>query len=306
MSNSEEILISFETCCKVLAEEEFAKSAGQLPDVENALIQGRNLLREHLARCVELAGSEHIGAKYGPDLQDLVKCDTRGKQPEEEELERARIDLVIVDFYRLIFGPDAGGGSSPEQSYPDWQTAIIDRFKTKENYLRAIEPITEAYKRLVRERSGLDSYLNVLLLTADAYERAAERMFDLGSLVGRYLISSELWEERDGEYKFQKAMELNNARALAGPRREAGFIYIDPNGDLTHSYQLASTVSRSDGETITSREGDLTPVVLVPHTYAECLNEPSVIAVIDFGRDRPCRLKIIFKSKAIAEERKAE
>lgn len=306
MSNLEEILISFETCCKVLAEEEFEKSdSGQLPDAENALIQGRNLLKEHLARCVELAGSDHIGAKYGPGLQDLVKRNTRGTHPTEEELERAGIDLVIVEFYRHMFGPDAAGGSSPEQAYPDWQTAIIDRFKTKQDYLRAIEPITEAYKRLVRERSGLDSYLNVLLTTADAYERAAERMFDVGSLIGRYLINSELLEERDGEYKSHKVMELNHARALAGSRREAGFAYIDQSGDLAHSYHLDSSISKSDGETITSRAGDLTPVLLVPHTYAEYLNEPSVMAVIDFGRDRQCRLKIIFQSKTSAEDRGA-
>lgn len=305
MSNLEEILISFETCCKVLAEEEFEKSVGQLPDAENARIQGRNLLKEHLARCVELAGSDHIGAKYGPGLQELVKRDTRGTQPTEEELERAGIDLVIVEFYRQIFGPDAAGRSSPEQAYPDWQTAIIDRFKTKQDYLRAIEPITDAYKCLVRERSGLDSYLNVLLMTADAYERAAERMFDVGSLIGRYLINSELLEERDGEHKFDKSMELNHARTLAGSRRETGFVYIDQSGNLAHSYHLDSSISKSDGEMINSRAGDLTPVLLVPHTYAEYLNEPSVMAVIDFGRDRQCRLKIIFQSKASAEDRGA-
>ena len=68
---------------------------------------------------------------------------------------------------------------------------------------------------------------------------------------------------------------------------------------------VASTISKSDGETITSRAGDLTPVLLVPHTYAEYLNEPSVMAVIDFGRDRQCRLKIIFQSKTSAEDRGA-
>lgn len=303
MSNFEEILVSFETCCAALAEEEFEKSIRQTADAENALIQGRTLLKEDLARCTELAGSDHIRAKYSPSLQELAKRGARGAQPTEEQLEQAEIDMAILEFYRQIFGPDALGDSSSEQVCPDWQTAIVGRFKTKEEYLRAAEPITEAYKHLVSERSGLDSYLNVLLMFADAYERAAQRMYDIGSIVGRYMIRSELWQEHSGDYKFRKGVELNSAKALAGHGREAGFVYINDTGDLAHSYHLASTIRNSGGETIASQAGDRTQVLLVPHTFVEHLLDPSIVAIIGFGKQRRYRLNILFQSKAGSEKK---
>ncbi len=297
MSNCEQILVSFETRCAALAEEEYEKSVEQLADAETALIHGRTLFKEHLARCHRLAGSDHVTARYSPSPHELVHGDSRSARPTEEELEQAAIDMAIVEFYRQMFGPDSRRDSS-QRVCPDWQTAIVGSFKTKGSYLQAIGSITEAYKGLVSERSGLDSYLNMLLMAADAYERAAERMFNLGSIVGRYLISSELWEEQGGERKLQKGIELNSARALAGPGREAGFAYIDAAGDLAHSYHLASTIRNSGGETVASQAEDLSPVMLVPHTFAEHLPKPSVVAVIDFGRQQQYRLNILFQSKA--------
>ncbi len=297
MSNFKEILSSFEASRTALAEEEYEKSVEQLAGDETALIHGRTFFREHLAKCGRLAGSDHITAKYSPSPQELVKRDARATRPTEEELEQVGIDVAIVEFYRQIFGPDSCRDSS-EPVCPDWQTAIVGSFKTKESYLQATGSVSEAYKRLVSERSGLDSYLNVLLMAADAYERATERMYDLGVLVGRYLISSELWEEQGGEYKLQKAIELNSARALVGPGREAGFVYINEAGDLAHSYHLASTIRNASGEVLTSQAEDIAPVPLVPHAFAEHLAEATAVAVIDFGKRQQCRLNILFQSKA--------
>ncbi|MHC4496536.1 MAG: hypothetical protein ACYSYM_12025, partial [Planctomycetota bacterium] len=185
-------------------------------------------------------------------------------------------------------------------AYPDWQTALVDIFETKERYLQAIEPITRAHKSSMQATSGLASYVSVLLKMADACQRARQRMFDMGALVGRYEISSELWEQEGGAYKLKKSVELN--RSLGHPNRRPGFVHINGDGDLVHSYRLASTVKNSNGETITSQADDANPVLLVPHTYADNLARPSAVALIDFGKHHLCRLEIVFQSKATSRE----
>ncbi len=295
MSKFEELLISFETCCAALAEEEFDKSVENLADAESARIEGGTLFEQYLERCKDLAGSDHIYARYCPNLETLAKHGPRGTQPDQEELEEAKTDLAIIEFFRQMFGPDAVGGSSAEQAYPDWQTALVDIFETKERYLQAIEPITRAHKNSVRATAGLDSYVSVLLKIADACELARQRMFDMGALVGRYKISSELWEQEGGAYRFKKSVELN--RPLGHPNRRPGFIHINEDGDLVHSYRFASTIKNSNGQTITSQADDAHPVLLVPHTYTDSLARPSAVALIDFGKHHSCRLEIVFQSK---------
>ncbi|UCC98711.1 MAG: hypothetical protein JSW66_02205 [Phycisphaerales bacterium] len=161
--------------------------------------------------------------------------------------------------------------------------------------MEAIQPVTRAHQSILRQKGGLDSYVNVLLKVTDAFEWARERMYDAGALVGRYNISSELWEEQEGEYRFRKSVELN--KALADPNRTTGFVYLDRQGDLVHSYRPASTIVNSSGQTVTSKAADLSPVRLVPHTFSERLNEPSPVSLIDFGEHQNCRLEIIFLSK---------
>jgi len=295
MSKFEELLISFETYRTALAEEEFDKSVENLADAESTRIEGRTLFKQDIERCKDLAGSDHICARYCPNLETLAKHGPRGIQPAQEELEEAKVDLAIIEFYRQMFGPDAIGGSSPEQAYPDWQTALVDIFETKERYLQAIEPITRAHKSSMQATAGLDSYVSVLLKMADACQRARQRMFDMGALVGRYEISSELWEQEGGAYEFKKSAELN--RPLGHPNRRPGFVHINGDGDLVHSYRLASTVKNSNGQTITSQAEDARAVLLVPHTYADNLARPSAVALIDFGKHHSCRLEIVFQSK---------
>jgi len=295
MSKFEELLISFETYRTALAEEEFDKSVENLADAESTRIEGRTLFKQDIERCKDLAGSDHICARYCPNLETLAKHGPRGIQPAQEELEEAKVDLAIIEFYRQMFGPDAIGDSSAEQAYPDWQTALVDIFETKERYLQAIEPITRAHKSSMQATSGLDSYVSVLLKMADACQRARQRMFDMGALVGRYEISSELWEQEGGAYEFKKSAELN--RPLVHPNRRPGFVHINGDGDLVHSYRLASTVKNSNGQTITSQAEDARAVLLVPHTYADNLARPSAVALIDFGKHHSCRLEIVFQSK---------
>jgi hypothetical protein len=210
-------------------------------------------------------------------------------------VEEAKVDLAIVEFYRHIFGPHATPDSSAQQGYPDWQTAIVHAFETPERYLEAIQPVIKAHQSIVRHKGGLDGYMNVLLKVTDAYEHARERMFDLGALVGRYTISSGLWEEEAGEYKFKKSVELN--KALADPNRATGFVYLDRRGDLVHSYRLTSTIRNSSGRTVTSEAADLNPVLLVPHTFDERLADPTLVSFIDFGEHHNCRLEMTFQSK---------
>ena len=116
MSEVNEILVSFESRCKALAEEEYKELVGQLANAETALIHGRTFFEEHLARCNRLAGSDHIAAKYSPSLQELVNRDARAARPSEEELEQARIDMAVVEFYRQVFGPDSCRDSSEQAS----------------------------------------------------------------------------------------------------------------------------------------------------------------------------------------------
>lgn len=300
MSKFEELLISFENYCAALAEEEFDKSIENLADAESVRVNGRSLFEQYLERCKDLAGSDHICARYCPNLETLAKHGPRGIQPDQEELEEAKMDLVIIEFYRQMFGPDAVGGFSAEQAYPDWQTALVDIFETKEGYLHAIEPITRAHKNSVRATAGLDSYVSVLLKMADACELARQRMFDMGALVGRYKISSELWEQEGGAYKFKKSVELNGS--LGHPNKRSGFVHINGDGDLVHSYRSVSTVKNSNGQTITIREEDANPVLLVPHTYADNLASPSAVALIDFGKHHSYRLEIVFQSKTKSRE----
>jgi len=299
MSNFAELLISFETYCTVLAEEEFEKSIERLADRESSLIRGRTLFKKYLERCTGLARSDHIRAKYGPNLDVLAKHRSKGTQPSEEELSEAKFDIAIIELYRHIFGPNVVG-SSPGQGYPDWQTVFVDTFQTKERFLQAIEPVTKAHGSLIRTKRGLDSYLNVLIKITDSYEHARTRIFDMGYLIGRYKISTELWEEQENEYVFRKRAELN--RALADPNRKTGFVYIDRQGHLAHSYSFASTVQNSSGETITSQSADMSPLLLVPHTYSDSFSNPSQVALIDFGKHQHCRLKIMFQSKTTCQE----
>ncbi|TKJ35007.1 MAG: hypothetical protein CEE38_16240 [Planctomycetes bacterium B3_Pla] len=300
MSKFEELLISFETCCTALAEEEFDKSVENLADAESARIEGGTLFKQYFGRCKDLAGSDYIYARYCPNLETLAKHGTRGIQPAQEELEEAKVDLATIEFYRQMFGPDAVGDSSAEQAYPDWQTALVDIFETRDRYLQAIEPIARAHKNSMQATGGLDSYVSVLLKIANACQRARQRMFDMGALVGRYEISSELWEQEGGAYRFKKSVELN--RPLGRPNRRPGFVHINGDGDLVHSYRSASTIKNSNGETITSRVEDANPVLLVPHTYADSLARPSAVALIDFGKHHSCRLEIVFQSKATYRE----
>lgn len=300
MSKIEELLISFESYCSALVEEEFDKSVENLADADSACIEGRTLFKQYLERCKDLAGSDHVCARYCPNLETLAKHGPRGIQPAQEELEEAKVDLAIIEFYRQMFGPDAVGGSSAEQEYPDWQTALVDIFETKERYLQTIEPITRAHKNSMQATGGLDSYVSVLLNVADACERARQRMFDMGALVGRYEISSELWEQEGGAYRFKKSVELN--RPLGHAYKRSGFVHINGDGDLVHSYRSASTVKNSNGQTITSQAEDARAVLLVPHTYADNLSRPSAVALIDFGKHHSCRLEIVFQSKATYRE----
>jgi hypothetical protein len=296
MFNFTELLISFETYCGVLAEEEFERSVDGLADKESARIQSRTLFKQYLARCADLAKSDHIRARYAPSLEQLAKHRAKGTSPGKEQLEAAKVDLAIIEFYRHIFGPHVMADLSEGPAYPDWQTALVHAFETPERYLQAIQPVTKAHQNIIRQKGGLDRYVNVLLRVTDAYERARERMFDAGALVGRYKISSEMWEEEAGEYRFRKTVELN--RALADPNRRTGFVYLDRQGDLVHSYRLASTIRNSRGQTVTSKGANLSPVLLVPHMFNERLNEPSLVSLIDFGEHQNCRLEMIFLSKS--------
>jgi hypothetical protein len=295
MSNFTELLVSFETYCAVLAREEFEQSFDKPADQESARIQSETLFRQYMARCTDLARSDHIRARYAPSLEELAKSKSRGTTPGKEELEEAKVDAAIIELYRHMFGPHVFVDASLARACPDWQTAVVNAFETKEQYRQAIQPVTRTHKNLMRQKGGLDSHVAVVLKVTDAYERARERMFEAGLLVGRYHISSELWEFQEGQYEFTKRVELN--KSLADPNRETGFVCIDRRGDLVHSYHLASTVKNSSGETITSPAGDLSPVLLVPHSFEQRLNEPTTVCLIDFGKQQNYRLKIVLLSK---------
>jgi hypothetical protein len=295
MSNSAELLVAFETYCAALAREEFEQSFDGRADQESTRIQSEAFFRDYLARCADLARSDHIRAKYAPSLEELAKSRSKGASPGKETLEEAKVDAAIIEFYRRIFGPHVTADLPPGRAYPDWQTAVVNAFETKEQYVQAIQPVTTAHRNLMRKKGGLDSYVTVVLKVTDAYERARERMFEAGSLVGRYQISSELWESQEGKYEFSRRVELN--KSLADPARKTGFVCIDRQGDLVHSYHLASTVTNWRGETITSPAADLSPVLLVPHTFEQRLNEPSPICFIDFGKQQNYRLKIVLLSR---------
>ncbi|MFH1716822.1 MAG: hypothetical protein ABIF19_05685 [Planctomycetota bacterium] len=284
----------------MVAEEEFEKSVEELIGKENTRIEGRALFKRYLERCKDLARSDHVCSRYGPNLEVLVKRGTRGTPPAEEELEEAKLDMAIIEFYRHVVGPHAVGGLSPGVTYPDWQSAIVGSFETKERYLQAIGLITKAHKNILRSKRGLDSYLNVFLKMIDACERARERMFDSALIVGRYNISSELWEQEASEFKLTRKAELN--RALGDPTRIAGFVYINREGDLVHSYRFASIVENSIGETITSEAGDLSPVLLVPHTFTKHLGIPVAVALVYFGNQQQRKLTVLFQSKSSSEE----
>jgi len=295
MSNFAELLVSFETHCAVLAREEFQQSFDGPADPESTRIQSEALFRDYLARCTELAGSDHIRARYAPSLEELAKSRARGISPGKEALQEAKVDVAIIEFYRHIFGPHVTADASSGQAYPDWQTAIIKAFETKEQYLQAIQPVAKAYRNQMRKKGGLDSFVAVALKVTDAYERARERMLEAGSLVGRYLISSELWESQGEQYGLVKRVDLN--KSLADVSRKSGFVCIDRRGDLVHSYHLASTVKNWREETISSPEGDLGPVLLVPHTFEQHLNEPTPVCLINFGKQQNYKLKIVLHSK---------
>ncbi len=295
MSSFTELLVSFETYCTVLAREEFEQSLDKPAERESARIQSESLFRDYLARCTDLARSDHIRSRYAPSLEDLAKSRSKGATPGKEALEEAKMDAAVIEFYRHLFGPHVTVDSPAGRAYPDWQTAIVKAFETKEQYVQAIQPVTKAHRNLMRQKRGVDSYVTIILKVTDAYERAKERMFEAGSLVGRYQISSELWESQEGQYKFTKKVELN--KSLADVSRDTGFVCIDRRGDLVHSYHLASTVTNWRGETITSPAGDLSPVLLVPHTFEQHLNEPTPVCLIDFGKQQNYRLKIVLLSK---------
>ncbi len=295
MSSFTELLVSFETYCTVLAREEFEQSLDKPAEQESARIQSESLFRDYLARCTDLARSDHIRARYAPSLEDLAKSRSKGAASGKETLEEAKLDAAIIEFYRHLFGPHVTVDSPTGHADPNWQTAIAKAFETKEQYLQAIQPVTKAHRNLMRQKGGLDSHIAVVLKVADAYERSRERMFEAGSLVGRYHVNSELWESQEGQYKFTKRVELN--KSLADVSRKTGFVCIDRRGDLVHSYHLASTVTNWRGETIASPAGDLSPVLLVPHTFEQRLNEPTPVCLIDFGKQQNYRLKIVLLSK---------
>lgn len=295
-----ELLISFETYCTVVAEEEFEKSIEELPDRENPQLEGRTLFKRYSDRCKELAASDYISDRYSPNIQAVATHKTKRSHPSPEELEDAKLDVSIIEFYRHIFGPRAAGGLSAGITYPNWQSAIVGSFETKESYLAAIEPITKAQKNIVRDRRGLDSYLNVALKMIDACVHTRESMFDLALLLGRYDISSELWEKEGGIYKLTRKAELNSA--LENPNHKDGFAYINRQGDLVHSYQFSSTVENAEGQTITSEAGDLNPVLLVPCTFLKHLSNPAAAAQVYFGKQHQYKLVILFQSKSSSNE----
>jgi hypothetical protein len=291
-----ELLISFETYCTIVAEEEFEKSIEELADREMARIEGRTLFKRYLDRCKELAASDYISDRYSPNIKAIATHKTKRSRPSQEELEDAKLDVAIIEFYRHIFGPRAAGGSSAGITYPNWQSAIVAGFETKESYLTAIEPITKAQKNIVRDRRGLDSYLNVALKMIDACVHTRESMFDLALLLGRYDISSELWEKEGDIYKLTRKAELNSE--LENPSHKDGFAYISRQGDLVHSYQFSSTVENAEGQTITSEAGDLNPVLLVPGTFSKQLDNPAAVAQVYFGKQHQYKLMILFQSKS--------
>ncbi len=295
MSNFTEMLVSFETYCAVLAREEFEQSFDKPAEQQNARIQSETLFRQYLARCADLARSDHIRARYAPSLEDLAKSRSKGAVPGKEAMEEAKLDAAIIEFYRHLFGPHVTADLLAGLAYLDWQTAIVQTFESKERYLQAIEPVTRTYGNLMRQKRGLDSYVTVVLKVTEAYQHARERMFEAGSLVGRYHISSELWESQEGQYEFRKRVELN--KSLAEPNRTAGFVCIDRQGGMVHSYHLASAVTDWQGEMITSAAGDLGPVLLVPRSFEQRLNEPTTVCLIDFGKQQNYRLKIVLLSK---------
>lgn len=312
-----ELLISFETYCAIVAEEEFEKSIEELPDREMAHLEGRTLFQRYLDRCKELAASDYISDRYSPNLQAIAMHKTKRSHPSPEELEDAKLELAIIEFYRHIFGPRAAGGFSAGITYPNWQSAIVGSFETKESYLAAIEPVTKAQKNIVRDRRGLDSYLNVVIKMIDACEHIRESMFDLALLLGRYDISSELWEKEGDNYKLTRKAELNGE--LEDPNHKDGFAYIDRQGNLVHSYQFDSTVENAEGQTITSEAGDLSPVLLVPRTFSgppnakegvwgtpsKELDNPAVVAQVYFGKQHQYKLTILFQSKSAIKNRQS-
>ena len=295
MANFTELLISFETHCAALAREDFERSLDKPAERESAYIQSEGLFKQYLARGAELARSDHIQARYAPSLEDLAKSRSKGAVPGKEAMEEAKLDAAIIEFYRHLFGPHVTADSPAGLAFPDWQTAIVQTFESKQQYLQAIEPLTRAYGNLMRQKRGVDSYVTAVLRVIDAYHDARERMFEIGSLVGRYHISSELWESQGGKHEFRKRVELN--KALAEANRTTGFVCIDRRGDLVHSYHLASTITNWQGETITSPAADLNPVLLVPHTFEQHLDEPTTVCLIDFGKQQNYRLKIVLLSK---------
>jgi hypothetical protein len=297
MPRLEELLVAYERYCARLAQEEFDRSIEKSKDKESARIECRELIKEYVDRCAELAGSDYVRAKYMPTPEALAKSKARGAQPTREELAQAEIDTAIIEFYRKMLGLDRINGSSREQTYPDWQTTLIERFVTKQTYLKAVKPIVNACRMSIGATSAVDTFVGICLKTLEAYENARQRMYDVASLVGRYKISSELWEKQAGEYQFRRAVELN--LTLADPDRATGFVYIDREGNLVHSYRFASVIKTSRGETITSQAGDLNPVLLVPHTCTKHLIEPSLVAVIYFGKDLQEKLRVLFQTKSV-------
>ena len=291
-----ELLISFEIYCTVVAEEEFEKSIEELDDREMARIEGRTLFKRYLDRCKELAASDYISDRYSPNIKAIATHKTKRSRPSPEELEDAKLDVAIIEFYRHIFGPRAASGSSAGITYPNWQSAIVCSFDTKESYLAAIEPITKAQKNIVRDRRGLDSYLNVALKMIDACVHTRESMFDLALLSGRYDISSELWEKEGNVYKLTRKAELNSE--LENPSHKDGFAYINRQGNLIHSYQFASTVENAEGQKITSETGDLSPVLLVSGTFSKQLDNAAAVAQVYFGKQHQYKLTILFQSKS--------
>ena len=291
-----ELLISFETYCVIAAEEEFEKSIEELADREMARIEGRTLFKRYLDRCKELAASDYISDRYSPNIKAIATHKTKRSRPSPEELEDAKLDVAIIEFYRHIFGPRAASGSSAGITYPNWQSAIVCSFDTKESYLATIEPITKAQKNIVRDRRGLDSYLNVALKMIDACVHTRESMFDLALLSGRYDISSELWEKEGNVYKLTRKAELNSE--LENPSHKDGFAYINRQGNLIHSYQFASTVENAEGQKITSETGDLSPVLLVSGTFSKQLDNAAAVAQVYFGKQHQYKLTILFQSKS--------
>jgi hypothetical protein len=300
MPKLEELLIAYETYCAELAEEELAKLIAKSKDKESTSIQCTGFFQKHLATCGELVKSEYIGAAFTPNPATLAKSRIRRAQPTEEELAQAELDIATIKLYRKIFGLESVGGSLVRRTYPDWQTAIIDKFQTKDLYLKMVEPITNAQKKSIRTTKGIDSYLGLSLEFFEADESARQRVYDMASLVGRYKIRSELWEKEADEYKLRKEAQLNTA--LADPNRKTGFVHIGREGDLLHSHRFASIVKNSRGETITSKTGDLNPVLLVAHTCTKHLSNPSLVAVIYFGTRQQYKLRLMFQSKSTSSD----